>query len=61
MTKKKTIPDPPKFSDFDDIQVPLAPIRIEIAALQKEGTETIPLSEFLWMVHRHVKEAKNVT
>jgi hypothetical protein len=47
---------PPKFSDFDGISVPLASVRIELAALQKEGLEYIPLSDFLLLVHRCVKE-----
>jgi len=45
----------PKFSDFSGINVPLAPVRMELAALQKEGLEYMPLSDFLLLVHKCVK------
>jgi hypothetical protein len=45
----------PKFSDFDGITVPLGPVRMHLAALQKEGVDKMPLSDFLLMVHSCVK------
>ena len=46
----------PKFSDFSGINVPLAAVRMEISQRQKEGLEYMPLSDFLLLVHRCVKE-----
>jgi hypothetical protein len=46
----------PKFSDFNGIQVPVTPVRLALAALQKEGFDYIPLSDFLLLVHKCVKE-----
>jgi hypothetical protein len=47
-----------KIEDFNGINVPLGPLRMEIALLQKEGLETMPLGELLRIVARIIKDAK---
>lgn len=53
-TKKKV---EPKFSDFRPINVPLAPLRMEIAALEKAGAEEMTLEALLLLIHKVVKSA----
>jgi hypothetical protein len=49
---------PVLFEDFNSIEVPLVPVRMEIAALQKDGFTSMPLGDFLRMVARVIKDAK---
>jgi hypothetical protein len=46
----------PQFKDFAPIQVPITAVRMELAALSKDGLDFMPLSEFLLMVHRVIIE-----
>jgi hypothetical protein len=54
-------PEPPSITlkDFAPINVPIVPLRMELAQLSADGFTTMPLDTFLLIVHRLVKEAKN--
>jgi len=49
-TKKIT-----EIKDFNVISVPLTPLRMEIALLQKEGLEVMPLGELLRVIAKVIK------
>jgi hypothetical protein len=59
--KKAIVPPtspPPKFTDFSHIDVPIGPVRMELAAIQRGGKEYMQLSDFLFMVYTAVKDDK---
>lgn len=61
MPRKKSPPSEerkPEFSDFAPINVPIGVVRLELAQLQKDGLEVMPLSDFLLLVHRCVRGIK---
>jgi Ca2+-binding EF-hand superfamily protein len=47
------------FTTFRPINVPIPAVRRELAALSADGFETITLEDFLQMIHRLVREARN--
>ena len=49
---------PVLIENFNGIDVPLVPVRMEIAALQKDGFISMPLGDFLQMIARVIKDAK---
>jgi hypothetical protein len=53
-TKKKE----PAFTDYNKISVPIAFLRLELAQLNREGFETIPLGELLKIVTRAIQYDK---
>ena len=46
------------YADYNHIDVPLVPVRMEIAAIQKDGFTSMPLGDFLRMIARVIKDAK---
>jgi hypothetical protein len=58
--KKATTPEvkPVASSDFDHIEVPLGALRMELAQLQKDGIDSMPLGYFLQMLHAVIKRER---
>lgn len=47
------------FEKFAPLNVPINPLRTELASLQTEGFEVVPLDTLLEMIHRIMRAAKN--
>jgi len=58
--KSATPPDKePAYKDFDQINVPIGPVRMELAKLQTNGSDVVPLSAVLEIIHSILHEEKS--
>ena len=48
----------PTFTDYNKFIVPIAPLRVGLAQLQKDGFDAMPLGELLLIIARIMKDDK---